>query len=113
MDNDNILPITTVRDALAQAAKFVRTARQNRGWTIKELSSRSGVPASTISRLERTGLASTEALFEILFAMNELEYLHDYLSVNLKRNELPRTLAELPVEPRRILRVRHGKSVRP
>lgn len=113
MDNDNILPITTVRDALAQAAKFVRTARQNRGWTIKELSSRSGVPASTISRLERTGLASTEALFEILFAMSELEYLHDYLSVNLKRNELPRTLAELPDEPRRILRVRHGKSVRP
>lgn len=31
-------------------------ARHHRRWTIKELSTRSGVPESTISRLERVGL---------------------------------------------------------
>lgn len=93
-------------------ARLVRAARQRREWTLAELSERAGVPASTISRLERTGLASTEALFDILFAMDELAVVQTCLAERLRQNELPRSLADIPDEPRRVLRVRHEKGDR-
>ena len=109
-DKNNILPITVCSDVLATVARLVRVARQHRQWTIKDLSERSGVPESTISRFERTGLASTDTLFEILFALNELECANDCFVAMLKRNELPRSLKDVPVQPKSVLRVRHGKD---
>ena len=111
-DKNNILQLVTSQDSLATVARLVRTARQRRNWTLSELSARAGVPSSTISRLERTGLASTAALFEILFAMDELSAVQDCFSGRLRQNELPRSLADVPDEPRRVLRVRHGKGER-
>ena len=111
-DKDNILQLTTAKDSLGTLARLVRTARQRRNWTLSELSERAGVPSSTISRLERTGLASTAALFDILFAMDELSVVQDCLSGRLRQNELPRSLADVPNEPHRVLRVRHGKGVK-
>lgn len=107
---DNILELCTSADVRTTLARLVRAARQRRNWTLKELSERAGVPASTISRLERTGLSSTEALFDILFSMDELAVLQTCFLERLRQNELPRSLADVPDRPRRILRVRHEKK---
>ena len=109
-DINNILQLSMAKDSLRTLARLVRTARQRRNWTLSELSVRAGVPSSTISRLERTGLASTAALFDILFALDELSAVQDCLSGRLRQNELPRSLADVPNEPHRVLRVRHGKG---
>lgn len=111
MDNNgSILALATSREALRTVADLVRTARQRRNWTLKDLSGRSGIPESTISRLERTGLASTDALFEILFALDELSVVKDCMDERLRQNRLPRSLDDLPDKPRVVLRVRHGKG---
>ncbi len=72
-------------DAQNKVKDWVRLLRQRRAWTQSELARRSGVPATTISRLERTGLSSTETLFRILFALNELDGLDAFLKEQLRQ----------------------------
>ena len=69
-DINNILPLNTVEDAVASLCGLVRLARQREEWTQADLARRSGVPMTTISRLERTDLASTDTVFKVLFALN-------------------------------------------
>lgn len=109
-DYNNILQIITVDDALSQLKGMVREARHHRRWTIKELSTRSGVPESTISRLERTGLASSDAVFKVLFAMNELDRPVEAIKESRRLNCLPRSLDDIPAAPRTVLRIRHGRE---
>lgn len=104
---DNILQITTPRDELSRLSTWMRVLRQRKELTIEELSARSGVPMSTISRLERTGLASTEVLFKVLFALKELVAVDDFLKVRQRECELPRTLREDAGTCRVVKRVRH------
>lgn len=115
MNNDysNILQLTTPCDALDQLQSLIRTARQRHRWTIKDLSSRAGVPESTISRIERTGLASTTALFKVLHALDELTTLVDCLKEQQRRNSLPTSLADLPEHRKVIQRVRHPRNDSP
>ena len=107
-DSSNILPLTTVEDALASLRGLVRLARQREEWTQADLARRSGVPMTTISRLERTGLSSTDTLFKVLFALNRLDAFEDMLKEQLRLVKFPKTLdGDFESAPKVVKRVRH------
>ena len=107
-DLNNILPLTTAEDALASLRELVRLARQREEWTQADLARRSGVPMTTISRLERTGLASTDTLFKVLFALNKLDAFEDMLKAQLRLVKFPKTLeGDFEHAPKVVQRVRH------
>ena len=112
-DFNSILPLTTSEDALASLREMVRLARQREEWTQADLARRSGVPMTTISRLERTGLASTDTLFKVLFALNRLEAVEDMFKEQLRLIKFPKTLAgDFEPLPRVVKRVRHKGGVK-
>ena len=107
-DLNNILPLTTVEDVLVRLREMVRLARQSEVWTQADLARRSGVPMTTISRLERTGLASTDTLFKVLFALNRLDAFEDMLKAQLRLVKFPKTLeGDIEPAPKVVRRVRH------
>ena len=113
MDSLNsILPLTTAEDTLVSLREMVRLARQREEWTQADLARRSGVPMTTISRLERTGLASTDTLFKVLFALNRLDAFGDMLKAQLRLVKFPKTL-EGGVDPtlKVVRRVRHKGGI--
>ena len=89
--------------------EWVRKERQRAYLTQDELARRSGVPATTISRLERTGLASTDSLLRILFALDRMDALQDFIKERLRLASFPMTLRE-PRPMRTVKRVRHAKG---
>lgn len=103
------ISLTSPADALAQLRGWLRTERQRVNWTQNELARRSGVPAATISRLERTGLSSTAALFKIAFALRQLEAIGDFLKERQRLASVPLSLATRP-RRKNILRVRMKKE---
>ena len=110
-DLGNILPLTTVEDVQTSLCEMVRLARQREEWTQADLARRSGVPMTTISRLERTGLASTDTLFKVLFALNRLEAVADMLKAQLRLVKFPKTLeGDFEPAPKVVHRVRHKRS---
>ena len=112
-DFSNILPLTTVEDALVSLRELIRLARQRGEWTQADLARRSGVPMTTISRLERTGLASTDTLFKVLFALNKLESVEDMLKAQLRLVPFPKTLeGDSEVVPQVVQRIRHKRSTK-
>ncbi len=107
-DLSNILPLITVEDVLASLRELVRLARQREEWTQADLARRSGVPMTTISRLERVGLASTDTLFKVLFALNRLDAFEDMLKAQSRLVKFPKTLdGDLGSAPKIVKRVRH------
>ena len=104
-----ILPLITPDEVLTFLRSWLRTERQRLRWTQAELSRRSGVPSATISRLELTGLASTDAVVKILFALNRLDALMDFLKEQQRLANMPTTLQE-PLRTKPILRVRARKE---
>ena len=112
-DISNILPLTTADDALAGLRGLVRLSRQREEWTQADLARRSGVPMTTISRLERTGLASTDTLFKVLFALNRLDAFADMLKEQLRLVKFPKTLeGDFNPTPKVVQRVRHKEVSR-
>lgn len=109
MDADEVIALVTSEDVLQALRGWIRTERQRLRWTQAELSRRSGVPAATISRLELTGLASTDALTRVLFALNRLDALMDFLKERFRLAELPLTL-QGPQRSGPVLRVRLRKE---
>ena len=108
MDINNILPLNTADDVLASLRELVRLARQREEWTQADLARRSGIPMTTISRLERTGLASTDTLFKVLFALNRLDVFADMLKAQLRLVKFPKTLeGDFESAPKVVQRVRH------
>ena len=112
-DFSNILPLTTVENALVSLRELIRLARQREEWTQADLARRSGVPMTTISRLERTGLASTDTLFKVLFALNKLESVEDMLKAQLRLAQFPKTLeVDSEALSKVVQRVRHKRSAK-
>ena len=112
-DLSSILPLTTVEDALSSLCEMVKLARQREEWTQADLARRSGVPMTTISRLERTGLASTDTLFKVLFALNRLESVEDMLKAQLRLVKFPKTLeGDSEVMSKVVQRIRHKRSAK-
>lgn len=109
MNASEILPLMTPGDALEMLRIWMRTERQRLCWTQAELSRRSGVPAATISRFEVTGLASTDVVMKVLFALNRLDVLMDFLKERQRLAKVPMTLQE-PQRTKPILRVRVRKE---
>lgn len=96
-------------DVLSTLREWVKLSRQRMGLTQEELSKKSNVPATTISRLERTGLASTDSLSRVLFALDQLDSFHDFLKERLRFASFPKTLED-EVPDKKILRVRHKRG---
>ena len=103
------LPISLVepRDFTAALGGLVRALRQRADWTQSELASRSGVPVSTLSRLERTGLASTDRLARILFALDALDAFQDFLVARRRLADLPTDLRSFRPDAPKPVRIRH------
>lgn len=96
-------------DVLSTLREWVKLSRQRLGLTQEELSKKSNVPATTISRLERTGLASTDSLSRVLFALDQLDSFHEFLKARLRFASFPKTLED-EVSNKKILRVRHKRG---
>ena len=60
MDSPFLITLVEPRDVTAALGGLVRSLRQRAQLTQPELAVRAGVPATTLSRRERTGLASTD-----------------------------------------------------
>lgn len=109
---EDFIKLVTASDGLASLRNWVRMERQRAHLTQSELAVKSNVPATTISRLERTGLSSTEALLRVLFALDALDSLHDFLKERLRLCAFPKSLSDgIPGKP--VIRIRHRKGVRP
>ena len=105
------LQLVTPNEVVKQLGTWIRLERQRLKWKQSELARRSNVPASTISRLERTGLASTDALVRILFALNRLDEMDRFLQERLRYASLPQTLNTFSAaQSKPVQRVRHRKN---
>ena len=68
---------------------------------------------TTISRLERTGLSSTDTLFKVLFALNRLDAFEDMLKEQLRLVKFPKTLdGDFESAPKVVKRVRHKRGTK-
>lgn len=112
MFSEDPIALVSPSDTLGLLRDWLRRERQRAHLTQSELAAKSNVPATTISRLERTGLASTDALARILFALDLLDPLHDFLKERMRLASFPQSLSEtVPEKP--VLRVRHGRGENP
>ena len=100
------IPLVEPKDALLALGLTVRRLRQREGWTQGDLAKRSGIPETTISRLERTGLVASDSLFRILFALNQLDVVHAFLQERLRLASVPSSLTEMAPKVD-VKRVRH------
>lgn len=105
----DVIALTTPRDTLNSLGSWIRSERQRTNWTQSDLARRSGVPSASISRLERTGLASTDSLLKIVFALDRFEIFQDFLKERLRIASIPTSL-EAVSPPRVIQRVRKRKE---
>ena len=107
--DESFMRFTEPSDTLSSLRQWVRLERQRAHMTQGELAVKSNVPATTISRLERTGLSSTDALVQVLFALNILEPLQDFLKERLRNCAFPLALSEeMPLKA--VFRVRHSRK---
>ena len=98
------------KDVLRTLGELMRLARQREELTLGELARKSGVPASTISRLERMGLGSTDALFRVMFALDQIDAVEAFLKERLRLARFPKTLSGVAEPLRMVERVRHRKG---
>ena len=106
------LPISLIepRDFTIALGGLIRALRHRADWTQPELASRSGVPVATLSRLERTGLASTDRLARVLFALDALEAFQDFLASRRRLADLPTDLRSFHPHAPKPSRIRHPKK---
>ena len=106
---EDVIRLVRPDDVLGLLRNWVKRERQRAHMTQGELAVKSNVPATTISRLERTGLASTDTLARILFALDLLDPLNDFLKERMRLASFPQSLSEaVPQKP--VLRVRHCRK---
>jgi transcriptional regulator with XRE-family HTH domain len=98
------------RQALGQ---WIRLTRQRLSLTQPLLASKSGVPVTTLSRLEREGQGGVDSLLRVLQALGELDGLHVHVQELLRKASLPNDLSELrqPVRQRQRVRLRKTPEV--
>jgi transcriptional regulator with XRE-family HTH domain len=96
------------RETRQVLGQWIRLTRQRLELTQPLLASRSGVPVSTLSRLEREGQGGVDNLLRVLQALGELDGFHAHILEQLRKASLPRDLAEMkkPAAPRLRVRLR-------
>ena len=109
LDKDSFRLVES-KDVLRTLGGLMRLARQREGLTLEELAGKSGVPSSTISRLERTGLASTDSLFRLMFALDQIDAVEIFLNERMRLLRFPKTLSGDAEPFREVARVRHRKE---
>lgn len=111
--NRTIQTLQLVRPAETRQAvgRWVRLVRQRAEWTQSMLASRSGVPVATLSRLEREGQGSLDALVRVLLALGELDKFHAMLQERVRLASLPTDLAAFRSQAAVRQRVRARKVV--
>jgi transcriptional regulator with XRE-family HTH domain len=104
----NAMQLTRPRETRQALGQWVRLTRQRLGLTQPLLASRSGVPVTTLSRLERQGQGGVDNLLRVLQALGELDGFHAHVQGLLRKAQLPLDLAELekPRQPRQRVRLR-------
>ena len=108
----NSFKLVEPKDVLRTLGGLMRLSRQREELTLEELAGKSGVPASTISRLERTGLASTDSLFRLMFALDQVDAMEVFLNERMRLLRFPKTLSGDAEPFRAVARVRHRKEER-
>ncbi len=66
---------TTTSDVLGLVAKYIKRTRIAQRIKLEDLASRAGIGTATLSRIEKTGICSTENLFKVLASLGKLEQL--------------------------------------
>ena len=112
MNGDISISLIEPRDFTAALGGLIRSLRQRAQLTQPELAVRAGVPSTTLSRLERTGLASTDRLARVLFALNALDAFKEFLDGQRHLADLPTDLKAFRPNTPRPMRIRHGNKER-
>ena len=111
MENHPSFQLTQPDDFTRALASYVRCFRQQNHWTQQVLAARAGIPASTLSRFERTGLAASDAVAKLLFALGALDEFHSFLTKRRNALDLPQDLRDLkPAKEIRRVRMKKGDA---
>ena len=111
--NERKFSLIEPRVVLGKIAGWARAERMRANLTQPELAIRSGVPKTTISRFERTGLASTDTALRILFALDMLDAVDAFLEERMRLAKFPKSLIaddDRRGEHRNLYRVRHRRE---
>ncbi len=105
---NGLLQLARPHETRRLLGQWIRLARQRLGLTQPLLASRSGVPVTTLSRLEREGLGGVDTLLRVLQALGELDGFHAYIQELQRKAVLPQDLADLKKSspPRQRVRLR-------
>lgn len=93
--NQIAVQLVLPRETRLLLGQWIRLARQRLGLTQPLLASMSGVPAATLSRLEREGQGGLDNLLRVLQALGELDGFHAHLLELVRKAALPLDLSEL------------------
>lgn len=104
----DVLQMVRPHETRLLLGQWIRLARQQLGLTQPLLASKSGVPVTTLSRLEREGQGGVDTLLRILQALGELDGFHAHIQELHRQASLPRDLADLKksASPRQRVRLR-------
>lgn len=105
--NVHLIRPCEVRESLGQ---WLRLTRQRLEWTLPMLASRSGVPVSTLSRLEREGQGGIDNLLRVMQALGVLDAAQGALRDQIRLASIPADLSEIAVSPKPRQRVRPRKQ---
>ena len=97
------------RETMAELGNWLRLARQRLNLTQPNLASKSGVPVTTLWRLERTGEGSLDSLMRVLHALGELDHFSAYIQEQYRRASIPQDISELETSTPQRKRVRLRK----
>lgn len=100
------LQLVGAKEFCTSVGTWIRASRQRAELTQAMLASRAGVPASSLSRLERRGAGSLALVARLLFALGEIDALDDFVQARLRRVRLPADLSKLPPSPEMPKRIR-------
>lgn len=114
-DAPSPLQITRPTDARQVLGRWVRLLRQRQALTQGMLASRSGVPGTTLSRLEREGEGGLDSWLRVLQALGELDRFNDFLQERLRMAAIPESLEAMdrPRPERQRVRPKRPRLDRP
>jgi transcriptional regulator with XRE-family HTH domain len=112
MNNNLSISLIEPKDFTVALGGLIRSLRQRAQLTQPELAVRAGVPSTTLSRLERTGLVSTDRLARLLFALNALDAFKEFLDGQRHLADLPTDLRDFRPNTPRPMRIRHSNKGR-
>ena len=104
------LQLARPREVRMGMGRWIRLWRQQQELTLPMLASRSGIPVTTLSRLEREGQGGVDSLLRVLLALGLLDAVDAALRERLRLAALPKNLDELDHPPVLRQRVRRRKT---